>query len=103
MNEEQKQRLLAETRETAERLNKLNSFMATDAFLKLPREDKDLLYSQQRVMSEYVQILGARIRLSGMRKQRELEYSMKPNAPHQARRDSGVALNAVVGHSEVSE
>ncbi len=25
------------------------------------------------------------------------------NAPHQARRDSGVALNAVVGHSEVSE
>jgi len=62
MNEEQKQRLLAETRETAERLNKLNSFMATDAFLKLPREDKDLLYSQQRVMSEYVQILGARIR-----------------------------------------
>ena len=61
MNEEQKQRLLAETRETAERLNKLNSFMATDAFQKLPREDKDLLYSQQRVMSEYVQILGARI------------------------------------------
>jgi len=60
MNEEQKQRLLAETRETAERLNKLNSFMATDAFPKLPREDKDLLYSQQRVMSEYVQILGKR-------------------------------------------
>ena len=65
MNEEQKQRLLAETRETAERLNKLNSFMATDAFQKLPREDKDLLYSQQRVMSEYVQILGKRIRCPG--------------------------------------
>jgi hypothetical protein len=65
MNEEQKQRLLAETRETAERLNKLNSFMATDAFPKLPREDKDLLYSQQRVMSEYVQILGKRLERSG--------------------------------------
>jgi hypothetical protein len=65
MTPEQRERLLAETRETATRLNKLNSFMATDAFPKLPREDKDLLYSQQRVMSEYVQILGKRLERAG--------------------------------------
>ncbi|MGE9268311.1 MAG: crAss001_48 related protein [Verrucomicrobiales bacterium] len=61
MTEEQKQRLLEETQETAGRLNKLNAFMAGDAFPKLERADKDLLYSQQRVMSEYVQILGKRL------------------------------------------
>ena len=60
-----KARLLTETQETAERLNKLNTFMATEHFPKLPREDKDLLYSQQRVMSEYVQILGKRLERAG--------------------------------------
>lgn len=39
--------------------------MASDAFAKLPREDKDLLYSQQRVMSKYVQILGKRLERAG--------------------------------------
>jgi hypothetical protein len=65
MNEAQKARLLAETQETADRLNKLNAFMATDMFPKLPREDKDLLYEQQRVMSKYVQILGKRLERAG--------------------------------------
>ncbi len=65
MSAEQKERLLAETRETAERLNKLNSFMASEHFPKLPREDKDLLYEQQRVMSQYVQILGKRLERAG--------------------------------------
>lgn len=65
MNEEQKARLLAETQETAGRLNKLNAFMADPAFQKLPRDDKDLLYSQQRVMSKYVQILGKRLERAG--------------------------------------
>lgn len=65
MNPEQQARLLAETQETAARLNKLNEFMAGPAFPKLPREDKDLLYSQQRVMSEYVQILGKRLERAG--------------------------------------
>jgi hypothetical protein len=58
-------RLLVETQETAARLNKLNTFMASDNFPKLPREDKDLLYSQQRVMSKYVQILGKRLERAG--------------------------------------
>lgn len=65
MTSEQQDRLLAETRETADRLNKLNAFMAGDFFPKLQREDKDLLYSQQRVMSEYVQILGKRLERAG--------------------------------------
>jgi hypothetical protein len=65
MNEDQKARLLAETQETADRLNKLNAFMASDAFPKLPRIDKDLLYRQQRAMSEYVQILGTRLEWAG--------------------------------------
>lgn len=54
-------RLIGETRETAERLNGLNAFMGSDKFPTLPREDKDLLYEQQRAMSTYVQILGKRI------------------------------------------
>lgn len=61
MNEEQIARLHTEARETVGRLNKLNMFMADPTFPKLPREDKDLLYSQQRVMSKYVQILGKRL------------------------------------------
>lgn len=65
MSQDQLNRLLAETQETAGRLNKLNTFMASAAFPELPREDKDLLYSQQRVMSEYVQILGKRLERAG--------------------------------------
>ena len=65
MNEEQRARLLTETQETATRLNALNAFMANPVFPNLPREDKDLLYSQQRVMSKYVQILGKRLERAG--------------------------------------
>lgn len=65
MSPEQKERLLDETRQTADRLNKLNTFMAGNAFPSLPREDKDLLYEQQRTMSRYVQILGQRLERAG--------------------------------------
>ena len=71
MTADQRDRLLTETQDTAGRLNKLNEFMATDAFPKLDRPDKDLLYSQQRVMSEYVQILGQRLERTGT----EFEHS----------------------------
>jgi hypothetical protein len=57
--------LLTETQEAAARLNNLNLFMAGPAFPKLPREDKDLFYSQQRAMSKYVQILGKRLERAG--------------------------------------
>lgn len=65
MSDEQKARLLAEAQETADRLNKLNTFMGGPAFPGLPREDKDLLYEQQRTMSRYVQILGLRLERAG--------------------------------------
>lgn len=74
MNPDAIARLLAETQETAARLNKLNAFMAGDIFPSLPREDKDLLYSQQRVMSKYVQILGKRLERAG----RQFEHA-KPS------------------------
>lgn len=87
MNDAQKNRLLAETRETAERLNKLNAFMATDGFPKLPREDKDLLYSQSRAMSRYVQILGQRIERAGF----QFEHPPKPFEPGNAAVNRGDA------------
>jgi hypothetical protein len=65
MNEEAKNRLIDEAREAAKRLNKLNAFMAGDIFPTLERADKDLMYSQQRVMSKYLQILGKRIERAG--------------------------------------
>ena len=65
MTPEQKERLLNETQETAIRLNKLNTFIASHAFPPLQRKDKDLLYDQQRVMSRYVQILGKRLERAG--------------------------------------
>lgn len=56
-------RLKKETEEIANRLNKLNTFMGTRKFYKLPIEDKVLLYRQQRTMSELVEVLGMRCNL----------------------------------------
>jgi|TARA_R110000737_G_C14425615_1_gene458671 hypothetical protein len=56
-----KERLLIETQDLAEKINKLNTFMATKMFMVLNRKDKDLLYEQQRTMSVYLQILGKRL------------------------------------------
>jgi len=50
----------------AGKLNKLNLFMVTENFVALDRENKDLLYEQQRTMSKYVQILGKRLELLGV-------------------------------------
>lgn len=69
MTTEQKERLLEETQETAGRLNKLNTFMGSNYFPPLPREDKTLLYKQQRIMSEYVEILGQRLERADLQSQ----------------------------------
>lgn len=63
MNEipEFQKRILEEAQELAERLNKLNAFMASTAFIALTREEKDLLYEQSRTMNHYLQILGQRL------------------------------------------
>ena len=59
------ERLEEEAKDLAIKINGLNSFMATQGFVDLDRENKDLLYEQQRVMSVYLQILGKRIEISG--------------------------------------
>lgn len=58
--------ILTETRAMAARLNDINSFMASDAFPKLPRPQKDLFYEQQRTMSRLVQILGQQLEFGGI-------------------------------------
>jgi len=60
--EDWQDRLTLETVDTAEKLNKLNTFMATEAFYALTPDEKDLLYEQQRTMSKLVQTLGKRCR-----------------------------------------
>ena len=57
-------RLLIEEQELATKTNALNEFMRTQKFVDLDRQNKDLLYKQSRIMSEYLQILGQRIELS---------------------------------------
>lgn len=61
-----RERLLQESQELAEKLNKLNQFMASERFIELERPQKDLLYSQSRTMSKYLQILGKRLELLGV-------------------------------------
>ena len=56
-------RLAVETKELSEKVNKLHTYMATDGFYKLPREDKDLLYAQETAMMQYLQVLGKRCEL----------------------------------------
>jgi hypothetical protein len=58
-------RLLIEAQELATKTNGLNNFMSTQAFVDLDRQNKDLLYSQSRLMNEYLQVLGQRLELLG--------------------------------------
>jgi hypothetical protein len=58
-------RLLTEAQELATKTNALNDFMRTQAFVDLDRQNKDLLYTQSRLMSEYLQVLGQRLEILG--------------------------------------
>jgi hypothetical protein len=58
-------RLLIEAQELATKVNSLNDFMRTQAFVDLDRVNKDLLYKQFRLMHEYLQVLGQRLELLG--------------------------------------
>jgi len=58
-------RLLIEAQELATKTNALNDFMRTQAFVDLDRQNKDLLYVQSRLMSEYLQVLGQRLEILG--------------------------------------
>lgn len=74
ISKEQMERLLHETQFNAENLNKLNRFMGSDEFPKLPRADKKLLYKQQRIMSRFVEILGRRLERAGRQFEHKRRY-----------------------------
>ena len=58
-------RLLIEAQELATKTNVLNDFMRTQSFVDLDRQNKDLLYTQSRLMNEYLQVLGQRLEILG--------------------------------------
>ena len=58
-------RLLIEAQELAIKTNALNDFMRTQNFVNLDRQNKDLLYTQSRLMNEYLQVLGQRLEILG--------------------------------------
>ena len=58
-------KLLVEAQELATKTNALNDFMRTQGFVDLDRQNKDLLYTQSRLMNEYLQILGQRLEILG--------------------------------------
>ena len=58
-------RLLIEAQELATKTNALNDFMRTQNFVNLDRQNKDLLYTQSRLMNEYLQVLGQRLEILG--------------------------------------
>jgi hypothetical protein len=39
--------------------------MRTQGFVDLDRQNKDLLYTQSRLMNEYLQVLGQRLEILG--------------------------------------
>lgn len=63
MTPEQKTRLLTEHDELAQRLDKLNPFLASDAFTALGAEDRALLVIQRDLMNAYRLVLCRRIEL----------------------------------------
>jgi cell shape-determining protein MreC len=61
---EMKNRLLKERTELRERLDKLKSFLDTQEFDSLDRENKSLLCKQELILEQYEKILSRRIVLN---------------------------------------
>lgn len=55
------ERVVAESNELRERLNKLTQFIHGDAFQELDREDQQLMRRQSFYMEDYLAVLGKRI------------------------------------------
>ena len=53
--------MFIEYEELAERLNTLSMFVSSKKFLNLDPEDRNLLFEQNKIMSEYLKILNTRI------------------------------------------
>lgn len=56
-------RLIDETVELKDKINKLQDYMRTKKFYELDRPHKDLLYLQLQHMINYLQTLGKRLEL----------------------------------------
>lgn len=84
-------RLLVESRELETRLEKLNAFMGTPDFLKLPEQQQALMQRQRVAMGDYAIILGNRI----------AHVNLNPHGQQQAGEeiDEGVRVTGG-GHSE---
>lgn len=66
-----RERLEIETLDLKDKVNALHAYMETMFFYDLTREDKDLLYAQYHAMLTYLQILGKRCELHGIKLNRE--------------------------------
>ena len=58
-------RLQIEAQDLAIKTKALNDFMSTQNFVDLDRQNKDLLYTQSRLMNKYLQVLGQRLEILG--------------------------------------
>lgn len=56
-----RERVVAESNDLRDKLNKLEAFMNSDAFDALDREDKQLLRRQNCYMEDYFEVLRKRI------------------------------------------
>lgn len=61
--EPHQQRIVTESDELSERLNKLNAFLMAEKFKELPAIEQQLLKRQQQAMVEYSMALFARVSL----------------------------------------
>ena len=61
------ERLIEETNELRKKVNNLNKFMSTNAFYKLDRAVKDVIYDQSEYMLKYLRALGLRLELHGLK------------------------------------
>jgi hypothetical protein len=59
--EAHQERVLEERTQLNDRLLKLDSFLYTEKFNCLSMDDQDLLVQQQRIMTEYLDVLDQRI------------------------------------------
>ena len=71
-------RLVKETRELVEKYEKLQDFMRTTVFYKLPRRKKKLMYKQSRIMNEYIEVLGERLELEGINLLNHKDWKVTP-------------------------
>jgi hypothetical protein len=55
------ERVITEKQELDEKMAKLDAFRRSDEFIRLLREDQELLNDQHTVMEQYSDVLGRRI------------------------------------------